>query len=100
MNKLLYIAVILDPRHKFAFVEFSFKSMQGSGTEMTNKMIKSVRDAIEKLFKWYSLKYASQGAQSSQSAQSTVSSESFDVHGRDIEGVASFNPSHTIKLSI
>lgn len=57
MNKLLYMSVVLDPRHKFVFVEFVFNQIFGIGSEIVNKMIQSMRDAIEELFKCYSIKF-------------------------------------------
>ena len=39
MNMILYHAVILDPRHKLEFIEFSFDKLYG-GTEQSNVMKK------------------------------------------------------------
>lgn len=59
VNKLLCIFVVLDLRHKF-----TFNQMYRRRRETTNKMIQSVRDGIEELLKFYSVKYVSTYSQS------------------------------------
>ncbi|XP_019157336.1 PREDICTED: zinc finger BED domain-containing protein RICESLEEPER 1-like [Ipomoea nil] len=51
LNMLIFVAIILDPRHKFCFVEFALKDMfEGTkGTDMATK----VKDAVYELFNAY-----------------------------------------------
>lgn len=39
MNKLLYVVVCVDPRHKLRYVEFEFNQIYGEGDDMACKMI-------------------------------------------------------------
>ncbi|XP_075507578.1 zinc finger BED domain-containing protein RICESLEEPER 2-like [Primulina tabacum] len=57
MNMILYYAVILDPRHKLEFVEFSFDRMYGSvGKNETMK--EQVRLGLYDLFDDYKLRHS------------------------------------------
>ncbi|CAN1355229.1 Zinc finger BED domain-containing protein RICESLEEPER 1 [Linum perenne] len=55
LNRLLYIAVILDPRRKFKYVEFILSRMYGleSGGELANE----VKDGILEMFRYYKQLY-------------------------------------------
>ncbi|KAL0361136.1 UNVERIFIED_CONTAM: Zinc finger BED domain-containing protein RICESLEEPER 1 [Sesamum radiatum] len=52
----LYYAVILDPRHKLEFLEFTFDKLYG-GTEKCDVMKEQVRDGLHELFNDYKLRY-------------------------------------------
>ncbi|KAK4382226.1 putative AC transposase [Sesamum angolense] len=56
MNMILYYAVILDPRHKLEFIEFTFDKLYG-GTEKSDVMKEQVRDGLYELFNDYKLRY-------------------------------------------
>lgn len=66
MNKLLYIAVVLDPRHKFTFVEFVFNHMYGKESDLAIKMIRGAKDVLFELFNYYNLNHLSSQGHSSQ----------------------------------
>ncbi|XP_042451632.1 zinc finger BED domain-containing protein RICESLEEPER 2-like [Zingiber officinale] len=51
MNKLLYIAVVLDPRHKLDFVEFMLIELYGD--EKVTKVGKIIKDTLFALYKNY-----------------------------------------------
>ena len=48
MNMVLYYGVILDPRHKLGFVEFSFDKLYG-GIGQSDIMKERVRDGLHEL---------------------------------------------------
>ncbi|XP_077219054.1 zinc finger BED domain-containing protein RICESLEEPER 1-like [Tasmannia lanceolata] len=54
VNKLIYIAVILDPRHKLAFVKFALISMYGEGKG--NDLAENVFHATVELFNEFNYK--------------------------------------------
>ncbi|KAL0360560.1 UNVERIFIED_CONTAM: hypothetical protein Sradi_3740500 [Sesamum radiatum] len=56
INMILYYAVILDPRHKLEFLEFTFDKLYG-GTEKCDVMKEQVRDGLHELFNDYKLRY-------------------------------------------
>ncbi|KAL0395305.1 UNVERIFIED_CONTAM: Zinc finger BED domain-containing protein RICESLEEPER 1 [Sesamum latifolium] len=56
MNMILYYDVILDPRHKLKFIEFTFDKLYG-GTEKIDVMKEQVRDGLYELFNDYKLRY-------------------------------------------
>ncbi|KAK4390113.1 Zinc finger BED domain-containing protein RICESLEEPER 1 [Sesamum angolense] len=56
MNMILYYAVILDPRHKLEFIEFTFDKLYG-GTEKSDVKKEQVRDGLYELFNDYKLRY-------------------------------------------
>ncbi|KAL4581977.1 hypothetical protein LXL04_006513 [Taraxacum kok-saghyz] len=49
-NMLIYVSVVLDPRHKLRYIDFVFSELhkQGDGTEIV--MTKNVKDATYELF--------------------------------------------------
>ncbi|CAN1169867.1 Zinc finger BED domain-containing protein RICESLEEPER 2 [Linum perenne] len=51
LNRLLYIAVILDPRQKFEYVEFILSRMYG--LESGGKLANEVKDGILEMFRYY-----------------------------------------------
>ncbi|CAN1254872.1 Zinc finger BED domain-containing protein RICESLEEPER 2 [Linum perenne] len=51
LNRLLYIAVILDPRRKFEYVEFILSRMYG--LESGGKLANEVKDGILEMFRYY-----------------------------------------------
>jgi hAT family C-terminal dimerisation region/Domain of unknown function (DUF4413) len=68
VNSLIYVAVILDPRHKLEFVEFTLVNLYGE--EKGKKMIKKVNDDLTLLFDEYKILHGSiindQGGRSKQ----------------------------------
>ncbi|KAK4394389.1 putative AC transposase [Sesamum angolense] len=56
MNMILYYAVILDPRHKLEFIEFTFDKLYG-GNRKSDVMKEQVRDGLYELFNDYKLRY-------------------------------------------
>lgn len=74
MNMILYYAVILDPRRKLFFLEFSFDRLYN---ETLSVMMKArVQYGIQELFEEYRLKYETTGSTASQSSSSSASSTS------------------------
>ena len=53
MNYLLYIAVILDPRNKLAYVSYCIELIHGPGTEKTKEMVGKVTKTLDDLFSHY-----------------------------------------------
>jgi hAT family C-terminal dimerisation region/Domain of unknown function (DUF4413) len=68
VNSLIYVAVILDPRHKLKFMEFALVNLYGE--EKSKKMIKKVNDNLTLLFDGYKILHGSiindQGGRSTQ----------------------------------
>ena len=48
INKLLYVAVVLDPRKKMRFLKFSFFEIYGN--EVANEMVDLVRNFMARLY--------------------------------------------------
>nr|XP_017256283.1 PREDICTED: zinc finger BED domain-containing protein RICESLEEPER 2-like [Daucus carota subsp. sativus] len=57
MNNLLFIAVVLDPRHKLQFVVYMLRHMYGD--DVGGKIGKSLEDTLHKIFNEYKLKMSS-----------------------------------------
>ena len=74
MNVLIFIAMILDPRHKFRFVEFAVKRMYGE--IVGHNLCVSKKDATYNMFKEYELLNSPQSTTSSSSRPSTRRSNS------------------------
>ncbi|XP_073014639.1 zinc finger BED domain-containing protein RICESLEEPER 2-like [Primulina eburnea] len=73
MNMILYYAVILDPRHKLEFVEFSFDRMYGNvGKNETMK--EQVRLGLYELFGDYKLRHSNKLPDTSKSLCSSSNS--------------------------
>ncbi|KAG6397082.1 hypothetical protein SASPL_143244 [Salvia splendens] len=53
MNKILYMAAVLDPRQKMKHVETCLKLLYGNARGL--EMVKEVRDSIRELFVFYSV---------------------------------------------
>ncbi|KAL1567424.1 hypothetical protein AAHA92_02904 [Salvia divinorum] len=56
MNKIIYMAAILDPRQKMKHVETCLKLLYGNARGL--EMVKEVRDSMSELFVFYSARYA------------------------------------------
>ncbi|KAG6397245.1 hypothetical protein SASPL_143411 [Salvia splendens] len=56
MNKILYMAAVLDPRQKMKHIETCLKLLYGNARGL--EMVKEVRDSIRELFVFYSARYA------------------------------------------
>ncbi|KAL2252491.1 UNVERIFIED_CONTAM: putative AC transposase [Sesamum indicum] len=97
MNMILYYAVILDPRHKLEFIEFSFDKLYG-GTEKSNVMKEQVRDGLHELFNDYKLRYGhtlqgtpgSPGSSFSRVSSSSSSSIGTSMQYTDYEATRTF----------
>ncbi|KAF7841996.1 zinc finger BED domain-containing protein RICESLEEPER 2-like [Senna tora] len=55
MNYLLFVAVVLDPCNKLAYVEFCFRRMYGSN--QCASMLDKLRGILNKLFEYYQVLY-------------------------------------------
>ncbi|KAL2225527.1 UNVERIFIED_CONTAM: Zinc finger BED domain-containing protein RICESLEEPER 2, partial [Sesamum indicum] len=92
MNMVLYYGVILDPRHKLGFVEFSFDKLYG-GIGQNDVMKERVRDGLHELFNDYKLRYGhafqgtleSPGSSSSRVSSSSSSSKEMFMHDEESE---------------
>ncbi|KAL2247132.1 UNVERIFIED_CONTAM: Zinc finger BED domain-containing protein RICESLEEPER 1, partial [Sesamum indicum] len=97
MNMILYYVVILDPRHKLEFIEFSFDKLYG-GTEQSNVMKEQVRDGLYELFNDYKLRYGyslqgtleSPGSSFSRVSSSSSSSVGTSTQYTDYEATRAF----------
>lgn len=58
MNKILYIAAVLDPRQKMKHLETCFKSIYG--VEHGADMVKEVTSSINALFEFYRAQHETQ----------------------------------------
>ncbi|XP_050897785.1 zinc finger BED domain-containing protein RICESLEEPER 2-like [Lathyrus oleraceus] len=57
MNKLIYFGIILDPRYKLSYIEWTFKDMYGVGSVFATGLIKSIKERLQKLYDWYKQAY-------------------------------------------
>ena len=55
MNKLIYVAVIVDPRYKLEFVDFAL--CEEHGNELGSKLATDTREVMRELFEEYKLMY-------------------------------------------
>ena len=55
MNYLLFVATVLDPRHKLEYVEFCFEKMYGS--EQAQRMLAKLNQVLRDLFNYYKVLY-------------------------------------------
>ena len=55
INPLLFIANVLDPRYKLAYVKWSFEEIYGENVAQV--MGKKVKDDLVRMYEWYSIKY-------------------------------------------
>ncbi len=53
MNVLIYIAIVLDPQYKLAYVEFALEDMYVGSENVGATLKRKVRDAIQELFDDY-----------------------------------------------
>ncbi|KAL0373115.1 UNVERIFIED_CONTAM: Zinc finger BED domain-containing protein RICESLEEPER 4 [Sesamum calycinum] len=82
MNMMLYVAVMLDPRHKFFYLRYVFKNVHGP--EMGEKMGDLAKSALYDVFEKYKKMYSSTTSRHS----TTSSSESSQELDDDIERTA------------
>ena len=64
MNKLIYIAVILDPREKLDYLEYTLVDMYGP--DQGGELFRSIRDALYALYNDYVVRIMPQEGESSQ----------------------------------
>ena len=92
MNMVLYYGVILDPRHKLGFVEFSSNKLY-DGIGQNDVIKERVRDGLHELFNDYKLRYGhalqgtleSPGSSSSRVSSSSSSSKEMFMHDEENE---------------
>ncbi len=53
MNMLIYVAVVLDPQYKLAFLEFALEDMYAEKTDVGANMKIKVKSTISELFEEY-----------------------------------------------
>ena len=60
MNKLIYIAVVMDPRYKMEFMGFALSAVYGNGKglDLTDK----IKSAVYELFDEYKRMFANENA--------------------------------------
>lgn len=46
MNKMIYFGIILDPRYKLSYVEWTFKDMYELGSKFGSKLIKYIKEDL------------------------------------------------------
>ncbi|XP_050909853.1 zinc finger BED domain-containing protein RICESLEEPER 2-like [Lathyrus oleraceus] len=57
MNKLIYFGIILYPRYKLSYIEWTFKDMYGVGSVFAIGLIKSIKESLQKSYDWYKQAY-------------------------------------------
>ncbi|XP_058777231.1 zinc finger BED domain-containing protein RICESLEEPER 2-like isoform X2 [Vicia villosa] len=57
MNKMIYFGIILDPRYKLRFIEWTFKDMYGVESKLGNDLLKAIKESLQKLYDWYNQAY-------------------------------------------
>ena len=82
MNYLLYIAVILDPRNKLAYVSYCIELIHGPGTEKTKEMVGKVTKTLDDLFSHYKGKAENKNVPN---PQDTIFGEKSSVSEIDID---------------
>ncbi|KAK9286449.1 hypothetical protein L1049_014846 [Liquidambar formosana] len=69
-NKLLYVAVVLDPRYKLKFVKFWLETCYEANKG--KELLKKIKDALTCLYDWYLENNASTTVQEKSSSQTSV----------------------------
>ncbi|KAF2297229.1 hypothetical protein GH714_019697 [Hevea brasiliensis] len=77
MNKLIYFAVILDPRDKFEYMEFQFCQMHGE--EKGEQLLQKMKSSLIDLFNEYKKMYQTDCEQTSDNTNSQLPSGSVVV---------------------
>ena len=62
INKLLIVAIMLDPRSKMNFIIVYFESIYGKGSEKCGEMKSIVKNTLHRLYEAYSAKHPSASA--------------------------------------
>lgn len=57
MNKSIYFGIILDPRYKLSYIEWTFKDMYGVGSVFSTGLINSIKESLQKLYDGYKQAY-------------------------------------------
>lgn len=71
MNKLIFMGVVLDPRFKLGYVEFTMERMY-EDTVLASRMKRQLKDALYELFNNYKEKYSLPSDGGCSSGKSTV----------------------------
>ncbi|RYQ94692.1 hypothetical protein Ahy_B08g089633 isoform B [Arachis hypogaea] len=72
INYFLFVAIFLDPRYKYEYVEFCLNRVYG--LNQSKDMLKKLKDIIHKLFEYYSMIYSLPDGSSSDSFNSNIAS--------------------------
>ncbi|KAL0303353.1 UNVERIFIED_CONTAM: putative AC transposase [Sesamum radiatum] len=80
MNMMLYVVVILDPRHKYSYLRYVFKNMHGQ--KIGEKMGDLVKYALYDVFEEYKKMYSSTPSRPSTTSSVESSQELDDDIGR------------------
>ncbi|XP_072090486.1 zinc finger BED domain-containing protein RICESLEEPER 2-like [Arachis hypogaea] len=81
INYFLFVAVFLDPRYKYEYVEFYLNRVYG--LNQAKYMLKKLKDIIHKLFEYYSMIYPLPDGSSSGSFNSSIASHDHGVGGEN-----------------
>ena len=76
MNILLYVGLVLDPRYKLRYVEYTFGSMYD--VEKTRDLTKKVKDVLIYLYQFHQKESGSGGVQENSGSQTVGGSENSD----------------------
>ncbi|XP_020978204.1 uncharacterized protein LOC110271564 [Arachis ipaensis] len=81
INYFLFVAVFLDLRYKYEYVEFCLNRMYG--LNQAKDMLKKLKDIVHKLFEYYSMMYPLPDGSSSGSFNSSIASHDHGVGGEN-----------------
>lgn len=73
-NQLLYFGVILDPRFKMKYIEWSFDCMYKDHTQFSKQLHKDVDANLRRMYNWYVATYGQVGQQHNQNQSASDSS--------------------------
>lgn len=98
MNYLLYVAVVLDPRNKLAYISYCIDLIHGTGSEKSKEIVGKVTKTLDELFNHYKGKAENKNVPNSQypifGEKSSISEmdidlelefDKFDDGGQDIK---------------
>lgn len=74
INQLLYFGVIVDPRFKMKYIEWSFFDIYKSDRVLANELYHSVKENLTRMYNWYAAAYGQQYKQDQSSARQPSSS--------------------------
>ncbi|XP_013627371.1 PREDICTED: zinc finger BED domain-containing protein RICESLEEPER 2-like [Brassica oleracea var. oleracea] len=71
LNKMLILATVFDPRNKMHFAKLCFEKLYGKDSYEAKKMLGSVIDLLQSMFKEYNLRFRESSGQPAQSTQAS-----------------------------